>query len=158
MKKAEKHWGMPINIQLAIMKQESGFVANAKPPRNKILGVIPGKRKSSAYGYAQVKNATWDWYKKDTGRSGADRNDFGDAADFISWYGKQSRKISGISLWDPYNQYLAYHEGHGGFNRGTYKRKKWLVNVAAQVDQNARNYGEQINKCERRFKRRFLFF
>lgn len=157
MSRAEKRWGMPIHIQLAIMRQESGFVGDARPPRKKFLFVLPGKRLSSAYGYAQVKNGTWDWYRKSTGKRGADRDDFKDAADFISWYGSKSRDIAGISLWDPYNQYLAYHEGHGGFQRGSYNKKKWLMNVAAQVDQNAKNYGAQLKTCEKRFKRRFLF-
>lgn len=158
MKRAEKRWGMPVHIQLAIMRQESAFVHDAKPARKKILWVIPGRRKSSSYGYSQAQDATWDWYKKESGRGGADRNDFDDAADFIAWYGRQSRKLSGISLWDPYNQYLAYHEGHGGFNRKTYNKKKWLLSVARKVQTNAENYGAQLNKCQDRFNRRFGIF
>lgn len=158
MKRAEKRWGMPVHIQLAIMRQESAFVHDAKPARKKILWVIPGPRPSSAYGYSQAQDNTWDWYKKESGRGGADRNDFDDAADFIAWYGTRSRKLSGISLWDPYNQYLAYHEGHGGFNRKTYNKKKWLLSVAHKVQTNAENYGAQLNTCEDRLGRRFGIF
>lgn len=158
MKRAEKRWGMPIHIQLAIMRQESAFVHDAKPARKKILWVIPGPRPSSSYGYSQAQTTTWEWYKSEGGRRGADRNDFDDAADFIAWYGSKSRELSGISLWDPYNQYLAYHEGHGGFNRKTFKKKKWLHAVAQKVDANAKTYGAQLAKCEDKFNRRFGIF
>ena len=158
MKRAEKRWGMPIHIQLAIMRQESAFVHDAKPARRKILWVIPGPRPSSSYGYSQAQTTTWEWYKTEAGRRGADRNDFDDAADFIAWYGSKSRELSGISLWDPYNQYLAYHEGHGGFNRKTYRKKKWLLSVAQKVDRNSKTYGAQIAKCEDNFNRRFGLF
>ena len=39
---------------MAIIKQESSFIADAKPDRRKLLGFIPWKRKSSARGYAQA--------------------------------------------------------------------------------------------------------
>ena len=42
--------------------------------------------RSSAYGYAQALEGTWDDYRKDTGRRGADRDDFADSSDFIGWY------------------------------------------------------------------------
>jgi hypothetical protein len=159
MRKAEKRWGLPISIQLAIMRQESGFNGKAKQPRTRILWILPGPRKSSAYGYAQALKSTWKWYQKSSGNRGADRHDFADAADFISWYGRQSRIKSGISLGDAYHQYLAYHEGQGGFNRGTYKKKKGLQNIAARVAKHARVYDAQLKACEKKLKRRrFLFF
>lgn len=158
MKRAEKRWGTPVYVQLAIMRQESTFERNARPPRTKFLWVIPGPRKSSAFGFAQAKTATWKWYQKSSGRSGADRNDFGDAADFISWYGKQSLKKSGINPTDPYSQYLAYHEGHGGYNRGSYKSKAWLKKVARKVERNAFTYKSQLKECDAKLKKRFLLF
>ncbi len=57
-------WGVPVTLQLAFIKQESSFQKNAKPPRNKLFGVIPSKRASSAYGYSQALDGTWDDYKK----------------------------------------------------------------------------------------------
>jgi hypothetical protein len=158
MKRTEKRWGMPVHIQLAIMYQESSFVRNAKPPRKKILWVIPGPRPSSAYGYAQAQNTTWDWYKSETGRRGADRNDFKDASDFIGWYGDKSREMSNISLWDTRNQYLAFHEGHGGYNRQTYKKKDWLLGVANKVQKKSEIYGAQLKSCEVKLNKRFGFF
>lgn len=56
-KAAEKQWGTPAHILMAFVRSESGFRHNARPPRNWFLGFIPLPRKSSAYGYAQAKNA-----------------------------------------------------------------------------------------------------
>lgn len=141
-------WGVPIHVQLAIIHQESRFSYDARPPRAKLLGFIPWKRPSTAYGYAQVKDTTWEWYQKKTGNHGADRDDYDDAVDFIGWYGNISQKKYSISKWDAYNQYLAYHEGHGGFKRKTYLKKKWLVKVARRVKKNATKYSAQLAKCK----------
>jgi len=143
-----KKWGVPIHVQLAIIHQESRFQYDAKPEREYVLWVIPWGRKSDAYGYAQVKDATWDWYIEKTGNSGADRDDFDDAVDFIGWYGNYTNKTLGISKWDAYNQYLAYHEGHGGFKRKTYLKKKWLIKVSRKVEARSKMYRAQLAKCK----------
>ena len=148
MKASERKWGVPVHVQLAILYQESSFRHDAKPPRDTILWVIPWFRKSSAYGYAQVKDDTWDWYIDKSGNWGADRDDFEDAVDFVGWYGSMTHRINGVSKWDAYNQYLAYHEGHGGFKRGTYKRKAWLMQVAKKVSARAARYRAQLKRCE----------
>lgn len=149
-KKAQKRWGVPIPVNMAIMHQESRFVATAKPPRRKILGFIPGPRKSSAYGYSQAKSDTWSWYKKSVNRGGADRNDFDDAIDFIAWYNQISSKRLGMAKNNAYALYLAYHEGQGGYERGTYKKKPWLIAVAKKVSQRSNQYTAQLVKCEDR--------
>ena len=133
---------------MAIIHQESTFRFDARPEREKLLGFIPWKRPSDAYGYAQALESTWDWYKDDTGRWFADRDDFDDAIDFVGWYTHKSNRIAGISKWDPYNQYLAYHEGAGGWKRGTYRNKSWLTATARRVDYRAREWGAQLNRCE----------
>ena len=147
-KKATKRWGIPIATNMAFIHQESRFDDNAKPPRKKILGFIPGPRKSSAYGYSQAKKDTWVWYQRKTNNFRADRDDFGDAIDFVAWYNHISTKQSKIPANDPYRLYLAYHEGHGGFNRGTYKNKSWLKNVAKKVERRAQTYSQQLKGCE----------
>ena len=147
-KRVRDKYGTPIHVQLAIIRQESSFKHDAKPGRNYLLWVIPWGRKSSAYGYAQVKDATWDWYKEKTGNHGADRDRFADAADFIGWYSTISQRTLGISKWDAYNQYLAYHEGHGGFKRRTYNNKQWLIDVAKKVDGYSKTYAAQLVACE----------
>ncbi|PCJ84106.1 MAG: hypothetical protein COA54_14320 [Thiotrichaceae bacterium] len=143
-----ERWGVPIHVQLAIIHQESRFKYNAQTEMQYFLWIIPIGRQSSAYGYAQVKDETWDWYIKSTRNWGADRDDFDDAVDFIGWYGKKTYDTLKISKWDTKNQYLAYHEGHGGYKRKSYNKKPWLIKVASKVDKNARKYGAQLKKCE----------
>jgi hypothetical protein len=155
---ASKEWGSPVPVMMAIIYQESRFKAKAKPPRKKILGFIPGPRASSAYGYSQAKKGTWDDYKRSAGRYGADRDDFADAIDFVGWYNYQSHKRSGVSRKDPYRLYLAYHEGHGGYNRGTYRKKKWLLDVAKKVERKAGTYQAQLQACEEELKKGGWFF
>ena len=67
---------------------------------------------------------------------------------FVGWYTYNTHKAVGISKWDPYNQYLAYHEGATGWKRGTYKRKGWLKDTARRVDYRAREWGAQLKRCE----------
>jgi len=147
IKASEKKYGAPAHVQLAIMYQESHFASDAKPPREKLFGVVPWFRSSSAYGFAQAKDGTWDWYQLKTGNYSADRDNFDDAADFVGWYINQSNKRSGISKSDAYNQYLAYHEGHGGFNKKSYLAKDWLMKIAKGVEKNAKRYKKQLNQC-----------
>ena len=152
-KKASRRWGTDISVMMAIIYQESSFKSRAKPPRNKVLGVIPGRRPASAYGYAQAIDSTWRAYKKSTGRGRADRNDFGDAIDFVGWYNDQSQRRNNIKKSDAYHLYLAYHEGHGGFSKKTYRKKEWLKDVAGKVSRRSVRYRSQLDKCEARFKR-----
>ncbi|MNG27305.1 hypothetical protein D3C84_1124070 [compost metagenome] len=66
---------------------------------------------------------------------------------FIGWYTTGTHSQLGISKGDAYNQYLAYHEGRGGFRRGTYRSKPWLMQVARKVEQQSRNYHSQLMQC-----------
>ena len=149
---SSKKWGSPIPIMMAIMHQESRFKSKAKPPRTKILWIFPGPRPSTAFGYSQALNSTWKNYKRSAGNYGADRDDFDDAIDFIGWYNHVSHQRSKIKVTDTYSLYLAYHEGHGGFNRRTYKKKVWLKKVAKKVSANSRKYAKQLAKCEKRLQ------
>ena len=146
-KKSRARWDAPISVMMAIMHQESRFVATAKPPRKKIWGVIPGPRPSDAYGYSQAKDDTWTWYERSSGNYGADRDDFGDAIDFIGWYNDMSYRQNRIAKDDTFRLYLAYHEGHGGYERKTYRDKQWLVDVARKVDRKAQTYNAQLKSC-----------
>ena len=155
-RKASKRWGGDIAVMMAMIYQESSFKARARPPRTKILGIIPGPRPASAYGYAQAINATWDIYKKSTGNKGADRNKFKDAVDFVGWYNHQSHRKNRIKKNDAYNLYLAYHEGHTGFAKKTFRKKKWLKDVSKKVSKRSARYRLQLNSCESRLNRGFL--
>src|SRR5210317_2027032 len=146
----ERRWGVPVHVQMATIYQESKFVADARTPFRYALGVIPMGRQSSAYGYSQALDGTWEEYRKDQNRRAARRNRINDATDFMGWYFNQTRERNGVSLADARNQYLAYHEGHTGFSRGTYNRKAWLVGVAAKVDARSSMYRDQINGCRLR--------
>lgn len=149
---AQKNWGSSIPVMMSIMYQESQFKHNARPARTKILWIIPGPRPSDAYGYPQAKDDVWNEYQDQSGNGWSRRDSFEDAIDFVGWYNKQSQKRSKIGLNDSYNLYLAYHEGHGGFNRGTYSKKKWLTNTARKVEGRSQQYASQLRNCEERFK------
>jgi hypothetical protein len=148
-KTAEKRWGTPVHVMMAIIRQESAFRDDAQPPRGKLLGVIPWKRPSSAYGYPQAKDDTWNWYRQKTGNRWADRDDFADAIDFVGWYTDVSHSKLGISKWDAKHQYLAYHEGHGGYRNRSYRKKAWLMKVAEKVGRQSEAYAAQLKHCEK---------
>ena len=156
-KKTYEKWETPIALQLAIINQESSFNQFAKPERKKFLGIFPGSRPSTAFGYAQVTNPTWEWYKTKTGNNNASRANFSDVTDFIGWYTTQSKNIIGISKNDFYNQYLAYHEGQGGWKKKSYLEKKWLIEVAKNVERNAKMYNNQLKDCENSLNRKGFF-
>ena len=156
-KESRARWGVPISVSMAFMHQESRFVATAKPPRKKLWGFIPGPRPSDSYGYSQAKNSTWEWYQRSTGNYGADRDDFGDAIDFIGWYNNVSKEQLGIDKQDAFRLYLAYHEGHGGYRKQSYRSKEWLVDVARKVDRQANRYNNQLQDCSEELEPRGWF-
>jgi len=85
-KDAKERWGVPIHVPMSMMYQESSFKEDALPPKDYLLGFIPWGRVSTAYGYSQAKTMTWEDYVRETGNSGADRDDFDDAIDFMAWF------------------------------------------------------------------------
>jgi hypothetical protein len=148
-REAERNWGVPIAVQMAIMYQESKFIGNARTPHQFALGVIPMGRQSSAYGYSQALDGTWAEYQQDQGARRAQRDDIGDATDFMGWYIRDSHEMLGIALNDTRNQYLAYHEGRTGYRRGSYNDKAWLVRIAGQLEERAVMYDAQLRSCGR---------
>ena len=143
----KEKWGVPVSLQLSFIKHESSFKRTARPPRKKVLGIIPGLRASSAYGYSQALDGTLEEYKKATGNSKADRKNFEDASDFIGWYIEGSYRLLKLDKSDVYNHYLAYHEGRGGYQKKSFNKKKWLLEVAKKVERQAKEYSSQIKKC-----------
>jgi len=81
-------------------------------------------------------------------QAASDRDDFADAIDFMGWFTSKSQQLNGVSKWDAYNQYLNYHEGWGGFRRGTYLQKSWLPPVARKVDERSKRYAMQMHSCK----------
>lgn len=145
----ERKWGVPVHVQMATIYQESKFISDAKPPYRYALGVIPMGRQSTAVGYSQALDGTWDDYRKETGRRGAKRERIRDASDFMGWYMAGTQARLGISMSDTRNQYLAYHEGRNGYARGSFKGKSWLLRVSGQVETRANMYQRQLAKCRR---------
>ena len=143
----ERKYGVPVHVQMATIYQESKFVSDARTPYRYAAGVIPLGRQSSAYGYSQALDGTWDEYLDETGRRVARRDKIRDATDFMGWYMLETQDRLGISVTDARNQYLAYHEGRSGYSRGSYNGKPWLVRVAGEVDQRANMYAMQLRSC-----------
>ena len=136
---------------MAFVRHESSYRSRAKPPRKK-LWFIPLGRPSSAKGYAQALDPVWGEYQKERGRLFRTRSDMGDALDFIGWYNHKTWKELGISRSDARNLYLAYHEGRGGYRRGTWKKKPGVQRTAARVAETAARYRSQLARCDRRFR------
>lgn len=153
--RTQERWGVPVPVTMAFIYQESAFNARARPARTRLLWVIPWTRPSTARGYAQALSSTWADYQQETGNRFARRQNFADAVDFIGWYNHHSVRRSNIPLHDARNLYLAYHEGHTGFNRGTYQNKGWLLEAATAVERNAQRYAGQYEQCRSQLDRRW---
>ena len=147
--KTRRKWGVPVHVQMAVLYQESKFIADARTPHKYALGILPMGRQSSAYGYAQALDGTWKEYQRAEGGRGAKRTSIQDATDFMGWYMTKTRKLTGVSLSDAKNQYLAYHEGQVGYLKGSYKRKQWLINKANNVGNRSSKYKRQLSSCIR---------
>ena len=140
---------------MAFVHRESSFRANAKPPRGKLLWVIPWRRPSTAYGYAQATNETWADYLRDRGGWFRNRNDFSDAVDFIGWYNRHSVRELGIKRDDAYHLYLAYYNGRTGYRRGGWKHSAQIKGLASKVASRAQTYRTQQARCPKPPRRLF---
>ena len=156
-KTAEKRWKIPTPVMMAVMYKESSYVANARPPRSRLLWVIPWKRSSSAYGFAQATDAAWSDYLRDTRNRSADRDDFADAIDFVGWYLNRSHRHLNIARDDAHSLYLTYYAGMGGYARGTWRNNDWLKDAAARVDKRSSRYARQLAGCRGLDRRRRWF-
>ncbi len=148
---AEAEWGTPISILMAFVRHESSFRSHVRPPRE-WWWFIPLGRPSSAMGYAQAQDPVWGEYEAERGSLFRSRSDMEDALDFIGWYNDGTRRQLGIPLHDAYRLYLAYHEGRGGYRRGTWRDKPGVQNTATKVTRTAERYAAQISGCQSRFR------
>ena len=147
MTRTERRWGIPVAVQMATIYQESKFDGRARTPQRYALGVIPMGRQSSAYGYSQALDGTWEEYQADEGGRRARRDDIRHATDFMGWYMDLTYNQLGIPKSDARRQYLAYHEGRSGYRRGSYRQKAWLMRVADEVAARAVVYDAQLRTC-----------
>ncbi len=155
---SRKRWGLPVHVGLAFIHRESSYIANAKPPRSKLMGFIPWTRPSSAYGYAQATDEAWQDYRRATGVWFADRDDFDDAIDFIGWYNNRTHKRFKMPMTDAYRLYLAYYSGPTGYARGYWRKDDNVKRYAAKVRDRAERYRKQLPRCEAELKRRRWFW
>ena len=152
---AKKKWNAEPSTVMAIIRQESSFDPNAAPDREKVLGFIPWKRPSSARGYSQAVEATWEQYQKETGNRRARRSNFDSSVDFIGWYLSKAPSAR-IRSYEVDKLYIAYHEGYGGYKRKSYKDKAWLQDVAKKVKYNSIRYQRQLKSCPLKKKKSFF--
>jgi hypothetical protein len=145
--RVSRTYGVPVSVLMATIQAESNFEARARPPRRTILGFIPGRRISTAYGYAQALDGTWADYQNNTGRHSARRNSFGSAIEFIGWYHADSSRRHGIARNDAYRLYLAYHSGHAGYRRGAYQNRPEALRGARRAAEMAARYESQLRGC-----------
>ena len=144
--KASRRWDTPVSVMMAIMFQESAFRHNARPPRRWFL-FVPLPRRSSAYGYPQAQDGTWNEYSQQAGSWLSSRSDFADSIDFIGWYMDKTHKRNKVATSQADLHYFAYHEGWTGYRRGSYKKKTWLKAVAARVLRRSQTYQKQLDQC-----------
>lgn len=127
---AQRGWGAPVELTLAIIRHESSFRAYARPHDRHQLGLFSRSRTSSAYGYPQALDRTWRWYQRSTRNLGHRRDHFPHAVNFIGWYLHLTHTKLRVPLKAYKRHYLAYHEGHRGFKEKRYISKKRLVAYA----------------------------
>ncbi len=151
--KSAQRWGGPIHVPMAIIYQESAFKHDARPPMRYFLGFIPRGRPSDAYGYSQALDSTWARYERETGARFKNRDNFANSFDFVQWYMHTSYTANGVSKWDAREQYLNYHEGQGGYARGSHRSKQWLLTTADRVAARASRYSAQLVRCKAQLDR-----
>ena len=135
-------WGIPVELMMAIVRYESSFRGDARPYRN-------GKRISSAYGYSQAIDGTWNIYQRENNKARARRTNFADAIDFVGWYGSKSLKgDEEVSPYDVNALYVFYHDGWGALPEdGSRKLKSEVLDVAAKVYKKTLIYHRQLKSC-----------
>ena len=152
-KSSQRKWGVPIELQMAIIKKESGYDWLARPERTKLFKVIPWKRKSSSLGYSQAIENTWEIYKKSTGKKYVTRVLFKDASDFVGWYVDQTYKKMKVSKNNYFKQYLYYYNGW------TNQTRPESISYAKTVAKTAKKYRMQIQRCQSKLnKKRYIVF
>lgn len=154
---SQARWGTPIGTQMAFVQQESAFQRFVRPPRTYLLGVIPWRRPSTAYGYAQAQDPAWRDYVKAMDAPFAQRVIMQDALNFIGWYNAQTHRQLGIPLHDAKQLYLAYHEGRSGYLHHSYRHKPSVQRLALQVAHRATVYTRQLKGCEKALRCRHFY-
>lgn len=149
---AEARWRIPVATLMAFIQLESGFRRGARPPREYVLGIIPWRRLSSAYGYGQIQDAVWGEYIEARPGIGRSRRHIDDVLDFIGWYNRATVERLGIDPTNVKHLYLAYHQGRTGYRHGGWQQKPAIENYAERVADRAADYRRQLRDCAVRFE------
>jgi len=132
---ASKKWDVPVPAILSVMYHESRFKADAST------------KTTTAFGYAQALDGTWEQYKTATKASSARRTSFADSVDFIGWYMTETEQKIGVPLDDVKAQYLTYHQGRSGYRSKRWMKKPDLIKIANAVVKLSETYEEQMYEC-----------
>ena len=77
--------------------------------------------------------------------------------DFIGWYTDKTESLLKISKKDAFRQYLAYHEGWGGYKN--YKKNQKVISLAKKVEKQSNKYKSQLLDCQKRLnKNKYIIF
>ena len=145
--RSERKWGIPISIMMAVIYKESSFRATVRPPRQKILGFIPGRRKSSSLGYSQAKEETWNDYVQATKNRTASRTNFADSIDFVGWYLNRAVRHLGVAPSNTEVLYASYHVGLSGYQSGAWRNSPSIRNSVATFQRQVQRYEQQLRTC-----------
>ena len=158
-KKSSEKWGVPIEIILAVIHKESGFVRFARPKRTKLFKIIPYRRPSSSFGFSQAVDKTWELYKTENEKPIALRISFKSSVDFVGWYFWKTNKINKISLNNAYSLYLNYYLGWGNYAKKTYKTDRKAIIFAKSVEKQSKIYKNQLRECQKSLdKKKYIIF
>lgn len=140
---SHEKWGIPVELMMAIIRHESSFRAAARPLDSR------GRRISSALGYAQAIDGTWNIYRRENNKHRAKRTSFTNAIDFVGWYSSKSiKKGDDISPFDVNALYVFYHDGWEALPEdGSRELKSEVLKVAAKVYKRTLLYHRQLKDC-----------
>jgi len=139
---SHEKWNLPVELMMAIIRHESSFIATARP-RDK-----NGKLLSSAYGYAQAIDGTWNQYLRETKRRNDKRNDFAAAIYFVGWYSNKAMDTHPeLSYYDVIGLYVLYHDGWSSLQQSKAPPSPKLLEIATRVYKTTLNYHNQLKKC-----------
>ena len=144
--RASRRWQVQPWLPLAVIYHESRFEAQARPPMKHINGIW--QRPSSAYGFAQAIDSTWNEYNaKVSSKVILMRDEYQDAVDFASYYLRHIMDSLDVSPTRVDLLYLAYHEGISGYTNKSYSSKKWLIKTSGRVAATAALFHRQWLSC-----------
>ncbi len=144
--RAHERYGVPINVAMAILNEESAFLTGPRPAQSWFL-FVPYDKEGTNYGYIDPLNPAWLTYVSEHGNVFTSHENFEDVLMYVAWFMRQTRTVNEVPFTDAYNHYLNFHEGWQGFKDRSYANKDWLLTAARRVQENADRYARQLMTC-----------